>query len=83
MARATAARVGEVSTCFGIDVLDCPCCGGRLRLLALIEHARIVERILRHLGLPTDRPLPRPARAPPRRIDDLASLRVSDPDETF
>src|SRR5206468_9034660 len=50
---------------FGIDVLDCPRCGGRLRLLALIEHARIVERILRHLGLPTDRPEPRPARAPP------------------
>jgi hypothetical protein len=32
---------------FGIDVLDCPRCGGRLRLLALIEHARIVDRILR------------------------------------
>ena len=58
---------------FGIDVLDCPRCGGRLRLLALIEHARIVERILRHLGLPTDRPAPRPARAPPRRVDDPAS----------
>ena len=40
--------------------------GGRLRLPALIEHARIVERILRHVGLPTDRPEPRPARAPPR-----------------
>jgi Putative transposase len=52
---------------FGIDVLDCPRCGGRLRLLALIEHARIVERILGHLGLPTDRPEPRPARAPPGR----------------
>jgi hypothetical protein len=37
-------------------VLDCPCCGGWLRLLALIEYARIVERILRHLGLPADRP---------------------------
>jgi hypothetical protein len=24
---------------FGIDVLDCPRCGGRLRLLALIEAA--------------------------------------------
>jgi hypothetical protein len=29
---------------FGIDVLDCPRCGGRLRLLALIEHERVVER---------------------------------------
>lgn len=54
---------------FGIDVLDCPRCGGRLRLLALIEHAHIVERLLRHVGLPTDRPEPRPARAPPRPVD--------------
>jgi len=30
---------------FGLDVLACPQCGGRLRLLALIEHAPIVERI--------------------------------------
>jgi hypothetical protein len=37
---------------FAIDVLDCPCCGGRLRLLALIAHARVVERILRRLRLP-------------------------------
>jgi hypothetical protein len=50
---------------FGLDVLGCPRCGGRLRLIALIDHPRVVERILRHLGLPTDRPEPRPARAPP------------------
>jgi len=56
-------------TC-GVDVLDCPRCGGRLRLLALIEQVRTVERILRHLGLPTHRPEPRPARAPPIPIDD-------------
>jgi hypothetical protein len=55
---------------FGIDVLECPRCGGRLRLLALIEQARTVERILRHLGLPTDRPEVRPARAPPLPVDD-------------
>jgi len=53
---------------FGFDVLACPRCGGRLRLLALIEQATTVERILRHLGLPTDLPEPRPARAPPHRI---------------
>jgi hypothetical protein len=50
---------------FGFDVLVCGWCGGRMRLLALIEHAAIVERILRHLGLPTEAPQPRPARAPP------------------
>jgi hypothetical protein len=39
--------------------------GGRLRLVATIDQRAVVDRILRHLGLPTDRPVPRPARAPP------------------
>ncbi len=38
---------------FGLDVLACPQCGGRLRLVALIDRASVVQRILRHLGLPT------------------------------
>jgi hypothetical protein len=51
---------------FGFDVLACPRCGGRLRLLAPIDHAPVIERILRHVGLPTEVPAPGPARAPPR-----------------
>jgi hypothetical protein len=62
---------------FGFDVLARPRCSGRL-LLALIEHRTAVERILRHLGLPTDRPKPWPARAPPNRTD--ASARPWDED---
>ncbi len=31
---------------FGIDVLACPRCGGRLRLIALIEEAAVIDRIL-------------------------------------
>jgi hypothetical protein len=50
---------------FGFDVLACPRCGGRLRLIALIEEAAVIGRILRHLGVPTEIPAPRPARAPP------------------
>jgi hypothetical protein len=50
---------------FGFDVLACPRCGGRLRLIALIEQATVIERILRHVGLPTEVPAPCPARAPP------------------
>ena len=50
---------------FGFDVLACPRCGGRLRLIALIEQAAVMQRMLQHLGLPTDVPVPRPARAPP------------------
>jgi len=50
---------------FSVGVLTCPRCGGRLRLIALIEEASVIERILRHLRLPTDVPTPRPGRAPP------------------
>jgi hypothetical protein len=50
---------------FGFDVLACPRCGGRLRLIALIEQAAAIERILRHLGLAAQIPAPCPARAPP------------------
>jgi hypothetical protein len=52
---------------FGFDVLACPRCGGRFRLVALIEHAETVRRILRHVGLLAEVPPPRPARAPPWR----------------
>ena len=50
---------------FEIDVLACPECGGRLRLLATIEDSAVARRILSHLGLPTECPEPRPARSPP------------------
>jgi hypothetical protein len=50
---------------FGFDVLACPRCGGRLRLIALIDESAVTQRILRHLGLPTEVPEARSARAPP------------------
>jgi hypothetical protein len=42
---------------FAIDVLACTC-GGRLRFIATIEDPPVVERILRHLGKPTQYPNP-------------------------
>jgi hypothetical protein len=53
----------------GFDVLACPRCGGRLRLIALLEQAAVIQRILRHLGLPTEVPPPAPARAPPEPLE--------------
>jgi hypothetical protein len=50
---------------FGFDVLYCPRCGGRFRLLAVIDAGAVARCILQHLGLPADVPQPRPARAPP------------------
>lgn len=50
---------------FGIDILACPGCGGRLRFLATIEEPRTIRRILDHLGIPADLPESFPARSPP------------------
>jgi len=58
---------------FGFDVLACPRCGGRLRLVALIEQADVIQRILRHLGLPTAVSEPCPARPPPCLPDAQSS----------
>jgi hypothetical protein len=49
----------------GLDVLACPRCGGCLRLIVLVEAPPVIQRILRHCGLPVDLPEVRPARAPP------------------
>ncbi len=40
----------------------CPECGGRLRFLATIGERAVIEKILRHLGLPTEVPMAAPAR---------------------
>lgn len=45
---------------FGLDVLACSRCGGRLQLVALIEEAAIIQRILRHLGTRKPAPTSRP-----------------------
>ena len=50
---------------FGFDVLACTRCGGRMRLVALIDQPPVIQHILRHLGLPTEIHEPRPTRAPP------------------
>ena len=50
---------------FDIDVLACPSCGGRMRLLATIDDPLVIEPILANLGLLTDRVRPDPAQPPP------------------
>jgi hypothetical protein len=59
---------------FGCDVLACSRCGGRLRLIALIDHVPVIQKILGHLGLPSEVPKPAPARAPPPEHTDSAVL---------
>jgi Putative transposase len=50
---------------FGIDVENCPRCGGRMRLLAVITDLASAARFLRHRGEPSEPPTRAPARAPP------------------
>jgi hypothetical protein len=50
---------------FGFDVLACPRCDERLRLIALIEDPAVIRRMLGHLNLPTEFPAARPPRSPP------------------
>jgi hypothetical protein len=50
---------------FGFDVLACPRCDGRLRLLAMVTEPEGVERYLGALGEPTEAPAREPARGPP------------------
>ena len=56
---------------FDIDVLACPQCGNRMRLLATIEDPRVVEQILTHLGLPSAPVRADPAQPPPPAVANL------------
>ncbi len=50
---------------FAVDVLACPDCAGRLKLIAFIAEARVARRILDHLRLDSQGPPVATARAPP------------------
>ena len=54
---------------FDIDMEHCPNCGGRLKIIAVIEEPPVIVRILAHLGLPTRAP----PRAAARRFEWLTS----------
>ena len=57
---------------YDIDVLACPC-GGRIRVIAVIESPAVIRRILKHLGLPAEPPAIAPARGPPMHDGWFAS----------
>ena len=48
---------------YEIDPLACARCGGQLEIIAFIEGADVIRKILQHLGL-----WDRPARSPPPRL---------------
>src|SRR5262249_45618216 len=50
---------------FGLDVLECPTCHGRMKLLAMVTEPQSVRRYLVRIGEPTDVPGRSPSRGPP------------------
>ena len=55
---------------FSVDVLQCPKCHGRLRMIAVITERESARRILAHLGLPTEPPIVARARDPTDDADE-------------
>ncbi len=53
---------------WGVDILQCERCPGRLRFIAVIQERSVIVRILDHLGLPSE-PV---VAAPARRWDDTS-----------
>ena len=56
---------------FDIDVIACPQCGNRMRLLATIEDPRVVEQVRTHRGLPSAPVRADPAQPPPTAAANL------------
>lgn len=46
---------------FALDVLACPRCGGRMRVVATIDDPAVIRKILAHLEMPLDEPPLAPA----------------------
>ena len=65
---------------FAADVLSCPRCSGRLRLVALMTQPKEIQRYLRALGEPTEAPARSPARGPPFWASRALRRRAGDVD---
>jgi len=63
---------------FAIDVLLCPSCGGRMKVIAEISDKRVARKMLEHVGLSSDVPEQWPARGPP---ESAASFRCLDDEQ--
>ena len=63
---------------FLVDALECPRCGGRMKIIAAVTKPASVRRILQHLGLPSEAPELHPARPPPLLAMDRAPAEAED-----
>jgi hypothetical protein len=56
---------------FALDLDHCPTCNGPLKLIAVIDQAAVIEKILAHLNLNAHPPPRAPARYDPADEADL------------
>ena len=68
MTDAAACAVLTVGALFDLDVLACPRCGGRLRVIATIQDRAVARTILAHLGRAFSPERPGPAPPAPASI---------------
>jgi hypothetical protein len=54
--------------------LECPACGGDIRLIAFITEPGPIRKILTHLGEPLEPPPISPARGPPTDWGELVQV---------
>ena len=64
---------------FGYDVQACLECGGRMKLIAMIEQPAVIEKILSHLGLSIEPPQAHPARPPPEQLELPEFVELDEP----
>ena len=55
---------------FKVDITECQFCRGEVKVVAAIMEKTAIERILKHLNLPTEPPIISQARPPPQPTFD-------------
>jgi len=66
--RSWALLLARIYECFP---LACPKCFSPMRIIAFIEEPTVIEKVLKHIGEPTQAPEILPARAPPQAEMDF------------
>ena len=59
---------------FDIDIEKCSDCGGKIKVIAVIEDYTVAKKILTHIGLDSKAPTPCSPRGPPQTEEDFTSI---------
>ena len=74
--RASATWAMLMARVFEFQPLTCPRCSFPMRMVGFIVESENVRKVLKHLELPTEAPIPHPPRAPPQTemefVDEFA-----------